>query len=113
MRELRPHELKYVLELAVLINFLSEPAPTNRRRTTSIPIAETHMRELRGVPIVGSGYSSSIPGSHPEMALLAKERRGHLRLDQRKPLPAATPEVRPRRAGKLGRRVSAPGGRFF
>lgn len=67
-------------------------------------------QELRGVPFVGSGVASAIPGTGPERALLAKERRGRLHLGRLAPIPPhrdALEPLEPRRAGKkkLGRRV--------
>lgn len=71
------------------------------------------MRELRGVPIVGPGRKSAIAGSDPLTALLAKERRGRLVLVPREPVLKPVNEVRVVRRRKLGRRVSAPDGKFF
>lgn len=80
-----------------------------------VPIELPSDHALRGTPLVGGRRSSAITGSSPERALLAKERRGRLHVQQPDPLPRPTPEVRPaaRERSKLGRRVSAPGGRFF
>lgn len=66
--------------------------------------------EMRGVPLVGGGRLSAIPGSVPERALLKKERRGRLRLGRPDPIPRPVPDEvveldRAIRKRKLGRRV--------
>ena len=45
------------------------------------------MRELRGVPIVGRGLSSAMPGTHPLPAVIAKDERGRLFPAPRDPVP--------------------------
>ena len=42
------------------------------------------MSESRGVPIVGRGSSSTMPGTNPLQALLAKERREERRANRLK-----------------------------
>lgn len=56
----------------------------------------------RGIPVVGRGASSTMPGSDPLSALLAKEARGRLQMHAPDPIkrpPPTTPHVR-RRLGK-------------
>lgn len=58
----------------------------------------------RGVPVVGRGRRSTMPGSDPLAAVLAKEARGRLQIHAPDPIQApqpATPHVRRR----LGKRV--------
>ncbi len=62
--------------------------------------------EMRGIPLVGGGRMSAIPGSAPERALLEKERRGRLRLGRPDPLPRPIADEPVRNVRKkLGRRV--------
>lgn len=46
------------------------------------------MREIRGVPIVGRGLSSAMPGTNPLPAVIAKDERGRLFPLARDPVPA-------------------------
>lgn len=58
----------------------------------------------RGIPVVGRGTTSAIPGSDPLAAVLAKEARGKLNLHVPDPIERSpTPEPHVRR--RLGRRV--------
>ncbi len=46
------------------------------------------MREIRGVPIVGRGLPSAMPGTMPLPYVIAKENRGKLFTAARDPLPS-------------------------
>lgn len=72
------------------------------------------MRELRGIPIVGRGVSSAMPGTMPLPALLSKEARGKLFL-----IPPDEPERGivsshyDRQGAPLATRATRESGRFF
>lgn len=59
----------------------------------------------RGVPLVGKGIKGTVPGTDPLGALLAKERRGRLQLQQRDPIARTLEEPHVRTRKRLGRRV--------
>lgn len=58
----------------------------------------------RSIPVVGRGVRSTMPGTDPLQALLAKESRGRLDLHQREPIERPTPTT-PHVRGRLGKRV--------
>lgn len=58
----------------------------------------------RGIPVVGRGSGSTMPGTDPLAALLAKEARGKLHLHRPEPIERPNPTT-PHVRRRLGRRV--------
>lgn len=58
----------------------------------------------RGIPVVGRGMTSAIPGTDPLGALIAKENRGKLNLHVPDPIERPQPPE-PHVRRRLGRRV--------
>lgn len=58
----------------------------------------------RSIPVVGRGVRSTMPGTDPLAAVLAKEARGRLRLQRPDPIERPQPTERHVRR-RLGRRV--------
>jgi hypothetical protein len=58
----------------------------------------------RGIPVVGRGMTSAIPGTDPLAALIEKERRGKLNLHVPDPIERPPPDA-PHVRRRLGRRV--------
>lgn len=72
------------------------------------------LRELRGIPLVGKGIASAVPGTNPMLALLHKERKGKLQVQPLDPIPREEhPPFVTRKRLPTGRRFSAPDGRYF
>lgn len=72
----RAHELRQA-QAAVLANILLEINPDSTEdQHRYIPTAAGDHQRLRGIPALARGVGSTMPGTNPLAALIAKERPG-------------------------------------